>query len=88
MTRALTESIDSKSVTIPAAGRQPMPTIRVTIPANAWSKDEKAQIAASLTDALDGVAQASGKGEIKPYINVHIAETAEGGYAMGGNVVG
>ena len=65
-----------------------MPTIRVTIPANAWSKDEKAQIASALTDGLNTVAKESGKGDIKPYINVHIAETAEGGYAMGGNVVG
>ena len=30
-----------------------MPTIRVTLPAAAWSKDEKAQIAAKLTDGLD-----------------------------------
>ncbi|MEM6327842.1 MAG: hypothetical protein AAF791_12050 [Bacteroidota bacterium] len=65
-----------------------MPTIRVTIPANSWSKDEKAQIATALTDALDSVAQSSGKGEIKPYVNVHIAETAEGGYATGGTVIG
>ena len=65
-----------------------MPTIRVTLPAAAWSKDEKAQIAAKLTDGLNEVAQSSGKGDVKQYINVHITETAEGGYAMGGNVVG
>ena len=65
-----------------------MPTIRVTLPQGAWSKDEKAQIATSLTDALAGVAESTGKGEIKPYVNVHITETAEGGYAMGGTVVG
>ena len=65
-----------------------MPTIRVTLPPSAWSKDEKALIAAKLTDALAGVGEQSGKGDIKPYINVHISETAEGGYAMGGQVVG
>ena len=65
-----------------------MPTIRVTVPASAWSKDEKAQIASSLTDALAGIGATAGKGDIKPYINVHISETAEGGYAMGGTVVG
>ena len=65
-----------------------MPTIRVTVPANHWSKDDKAQIASRLTDALNGVARDSGKGDIKPYINVHISETAEGGYALGGTVVG
>ncbi|WP_411892558.1 tautomerase family protein [Yoonia sp. SDW83-1] len=65
-----------------------MPTIRVTVPQAAWSKDEKAQIVAKLTDGLNAVAADSGKGDIKPYINVHIEETAEGGYAMGGQVVG
>ncbi|MFL4470069.1 4-oxalocrotonate tautomerase family protein [Tateyamaria armeniaca] len=65
-----------------------MPTIRVTVPKAAWSKDEKAQIVANLTDGLNTVAGDAGKGDIKQYINVHIEETAEGGYAMGGNVVG
>ena len=65
-----------------------MPTIRVTVPPGAWSKDEKAQIASKLTDGLNEVARSAGKGDIKPYINVHVAETAEGGYAVGGNVVG
>ncbi|MEM6647688.1 MAG: hypothetical protein AAF730_15695 [Bacteroidota bacterium] len=64
-----------------------MPTIRVTLPANAWSKDDKAQIAQKLTTGLSEVAQSTGKGDIKQYVNVHITETAEGGYAMGGNVV-
>ena len=65
-----------------------MPTIRVTVPKNAWSKEEKSEIVTILTDGLSAVAQSKGKGEIKPYINVHIEETSEGGYAMGGNVVG
>ena len=65
-----------------------MPTIRVTVPKNAWSKDEKAQIVTKLTDGLNGVASTAGKDDIKQYINVHIEETSEGGYAMGGTVVG
>lgn len=65
-----------------------MPTIRVTLPKAAWSKDEKAQIVNTLTDGLSAVAGDSGKGDIRQYINVHIEETAEGGYAMGGNIVG
>ncbi|WP_305988320.1 tautomerase family protein [Roseibium sp. MMSF_3544] len=64
-----------------------MPTIRVTVPKAAWSKDEKAKIVTKLTDGLNSVAGESGKGDIKQFINVHIEETAEGGYAMGGNVV-
>ncbi|MEO0918341.1 MAG: hypothetical protein AAFY31_15375 [Pseudomonadota bacterium] len=65
-----------------------MPTIRVTVPKSAWTKDEKARIVSNLTDGLSVVAADSGKGDIKQYINVHIEETAEGGYAMGGTVVG
>ena len=66
-----------------------MPTIRLTVPKDSWSKEEKGEIVTKLTDGLDEVAKASpGKGDIKRYINVHIEETAEGGYAMGGQVVG
>ena len=66
-----------------------MPTIRVTVPKDSWTKEEKAKIVETLTDGLNRVAQDSpGKGDIKQFINVHIEETAEGGYAMGGQVVG
>ena len=65
-----------------------MPTIRVTVPKSAWSVEEKASIVSKLTDGLNAVAQTSGKGDIKQYINVHVEETSEGGYAMGGQVVG
>ena len=72
----------------PTEEENTMPTIRVTVPRAAWSKEEKAQIVETLTNGLNVVANESGKGDIKPFINVHIEETAEGGYAMGGNVVG
>ena len=64
-----------------------MPTIRVTVPKAAWSKDEKAAIVQTLTAGLNEVARSTGKGDIKQYINVHIDETAEGGYALGGQVL-
>lgn len=65
-----------------------MPTIRVMLPAGAWSKEERSRIATSLTDSLARVAEESGKGDIKAYINAQVEEAAEGGYAVGGNVVG
>ncbi|MEM0948908.1 MAG: hypothetical protein AAGK37_16020 [Pseudomonadota bacterium] len=65
-----------------------MPVIRVTLPQAAWSKEQKAEIAATLTDGLNGIAASSGKGDIKEFITVHILEASEGGYAMGGNVIG
>lgn len=65
-----------------------MPTIKVTVPAGAWSTEEKARIAETLTGGLAGIASDAGKGDIRQYINVQIMETATGGYAVGGNVVG
>ena len=65
-----------------------MPTIKVTIPTNAWTKEEKAGIVARLTDGMATAAQDAGKGDIKQYVNVQIEEAAEGGYAMGGQIVG
>ena len=65
-----------------------MPTIKLTVPQNTWTKDEKAQIIERFTNALNEVAQASGKGDIKQFIGVQIEETAEGGYAIGGQIFG
>lgn len=65
-----------------------MPVIRVTLPQDAWSKDEKAKLANSLTEGMADVAARSGKGDIKSFVTVHILETAEGGYAQGGTLVG
>ena len=65
-----------------------MPTIRVMVPAGAWSKEEKGKVATELTETLNRVAQEVGKGDIKPYVNAQIEEAAEGGYAVGGNVLG
>lgn len=65
-----------------------MPTIKLTVPPNAWTKEEKAKIIERLTDGLAAVAEESGKGDIRPFIGTQIAETAEGGYAVGGQVFG
>lgn len=65
-----------------------MPTIRVAVPQKAWTKEEKAQLVTALTDALVQTAETCGKGDVRPYVGVQILETAEGGYAIAGNVVG
>jgi phenylpyruvate tautomerase PptA (4-oxalocrotonate tautomerase family) len=69
-------------------GNITMPVIRVTIPQGAWSKEEKASLAAALTKGLAGVAAESGKGDITQFVTVHVLEAAEGGYAVGGSVLG
>ncbi|MEM7322119.1 MAG: hypothetical protein AAF531_03445 [Actinomycetota bacterium] len=65
-----------------------MPTIKLTVPPGAWSKDEKAAIIERLTNGLNDVATESGKGDITPFIACQIEETAEGGYAVGGQIFG
>lgn len=65
-----------------------MPTLRLAIPPKAWTKEEKAHLVQALTDALAQVAERLGKGDIKRFISVQIDETAEGGYAVGGQIFG
>lgn len=65
-----------------------MPTIKLTVPQNAWTKVEKAEIIERFTDALNEVAKSSGKGDIRQFIGVQIEETAEGGFAIGGKIFG
>lgn len=65
-----------------------MPTIKLTVPQGAWTKDEKAKLIARFTNTLNEVAQETGKGDIKQFIGVQIEETAEGGYAIGGQIFG
>lgn len=65
-----------------------MPTIKLIVPKNAWTKDEKAKLVERLTNTLSDFAQEAGKGDIKQFIGVQIEETAEGGYAIGGQIFG
>lgn len=65
-----------------------MPTIKLSVPPKAWTKEEKAQVIEALTKALADKAQELGKGDIKQFVSVQINETAEGGYAVGGQIFG
>lgn len=65
-----------------------MPTIKLTVPQGAWTKNEKAKLIEKFTNTLNEVAQESGKGDIKKFIGVQIEETAEGGFAIGGQIFG
>ena len=65
-----------------------MPTVKLTVPKGAWTREEKAVLVERLTDAVAGYAAEQGKGDIKAFVNVHIVEPAEGGYAVGGQIVG
>lgn len=73
-----------------------MPQIHVVLPNGSWSKEEKAVVVEKLTAAMaeagveTGVAQRAGvpDNNMAPFINVFIEETAAGGYAIGGQVLG
>ncbi|MEM7113500.1 MAG: tautomerase family protein [Chloroflexota bacterium] len=65
-----------------------MPSIIVSVPKGGWTKEEKSAIVTELTKTLAEVGKKSGKGDITAYINAQVREAAEGGYAVGGNVVG
>ena len=65
-----------------------MPTVRVAMPPEAWTKEEKKTLIQALTNATAETALKLGKGDIKNFVAVQIDETAAGGYAMGGKVLG
>ncbi|WP_044006794.1 tautomerase family protein [Jannaschia sp. CCS1] len=65
-----------------------MPSIRLTVPKDAWSQEEKGELIATLTDAMAGFASEEGKGDIRQFVSVYVEETAAGGYSIGGNVLG
>lgn len=65
-----------------------MPNVRLTVPKDAWSVEEKADLIARLTDAVAGHASEKGKGDIRQYVSVYVEETAQGGYSLGGQVLG
>ena len=64
-----------------------MPTIRLPATPDSFTKTEKASIIEALTDGLNGVAVASGNGDIKQYVSCQIEESAEGGHAIGGRIL-
>jgi phenylpyruvate tautomerase PptA (4-oxalocrotonate tautomerase family) len=71
-----------------------MPQVTVTLPSQAWSKEQKAELVNQITHAVNGAAEKSGvlaqfgMSDLKPNVNIQIHESAEGGYAIGGKVMG
>ena len=65
-----------------------MPTVRLPVTPDSFTKTEKASIIETLIDGPNSVAVASGNGDIKQYVSCQIGETAEGGYAIGGRILG
>ena len=70
-----------------------MPQVTVTLPAKVWSKEQKAALVNQVTQAIHNAAESSGIlaqfgiNDLKTHVNIQIHETAEGGYASGGNTI-
>ena len=60
-----------------------MPNIRLTVPKDVWSPEEKGDLIRKLTNAVADYAAEKGKGDIKDFVSVYVEETAAGGYAIG-----
>lgn len=66
-----------------------MPTARLTLPRDAWSKDEYAELITAITEAIVAVGKKHGKPDnLAQFVNVHITTTDTGGYGVGGQVAG
>lgn len=65
-----------------------MPTVRVTVPQDDLTGEQRSRLTGHLTEAVGAFFEAEGKGDIRDYVVVHVGETAAGGYAVGGEVIG
>lgn len=65
-----------------------MPTLRVTVPRNDLESGQRARLATRLTETVGRFFEEEGKGDLRSYVVVHITETAEQGYAVGGEIIG
>ena len=65
-----------------------MPTLKITVPKDDLSEEEKKKLIIHLTNSVSTFYQ-NEKGEsVKEFVNVQITETASSGYAVGGEVIG
>jgi len=65
-----------------------MPTIRLTIPPEDLTDGQKATFIERMTDTVSQLYLEEKDEDIREFVNVRITETAETGYAVGGEVIG
>jgi len=66
----------------------PMPTVRVTIPQDDLSDEQTVRFVECLTDAVQQFYLDETGEDLRDVVNVQIQETAENGYAVGGEIIG
>lgn len=65
-----------------------MPTIQVTIPKDDLNQNQKSQLIKRLTESVSEFYITKKDEHVKEFVNIRIHETAENGYAVGGNIIG
>lgn len=65
-----------------------MPTVRVTLPQDDLSGEQKARMVERLTETVGRFFEEEEKGDLRSYVVVHISETAAQGYGVGGEIIG
>lgn len=65
-----------------------MPTIRLTVPPEDLSHEQKEAFIERITDTVSRFYREEKDEDVREFVNVRIAETAETGYAIGGEIIG
>lgn len=65
-----------------------MPTLRMTVPENDLTNEQRERAVAELTEALGRFYDREKGEDLQPFVMVQISETAPRGYAVGGEIIG
>ena len=65
-----------------------MPTIRLTVPPEDLTDEQKAAFIERITDTVSQFYLEEKDEDVHEFVNVRVVETAENGYAVGGEVIG
>jgi 4-oxalocrotonate tautomerase family enzyme len=65
-----------------------MPSIRLTVPAGDLTDEQKSALVEQITDTVGDFYLEVKDEEVHQFVNVRIVETAENGYAVGGEIIG
>lgn len=65
-----------------------MPTVRVTVPHQDLSTAQRQRLVGRLTEEVGQFFESEGKGDLRRFVVVHLLETGEGGYGVGGEIIG
>lgn len=65
-----------------------MPTVQMTVPQGDLTREQKSAVVEQLTDTVSRFFREHKREDVRDFVVVHIHETAPGGYALGGRIIG